>query len=233
MSRSIQLNFFSNHFRARFSRMMQLLLLAIKGSDLDYTSMRMGKAILLLSIPMVLEMVMESVFAIADIFFVSRLGGNAIATIGLTESMMTVVYAIAFGFSMGATALIARRTGEKNTSGASRAASQAILTGLAVSTLIAIPGWFFPKDLLRLMGASEELITDNYRYTQIMMGTNAVIMFLFIINAIFRSSGDPAISMKVLMVGNAINIVLDPILIFGWGPVPALGIEGAAIATVL
>jgi putative MATE family efflux protein len=213
------------------SQVLRLLVLAIRGNEMDYTSMRLGKAILLLSVPMVLEMVMESVFAIADIYFVSRLGSDAIATVGLTESMMTVVYAIAFGFSMGATALVARRTGEKNAEGASKAAAQAILTGLAVSLLIAVPGWFFPKELLRLMGASEQLISENFRYTQIMMGTNAVIMFLFIINAIFRSSGNPAISMKVLLVANFLNILLDPLLIFGYGPIPALGIEGAAIAT--
>lgn len=233
MNRLLLFDKVARRLTGRASQAIRLLALAVRGIEMDYTAMRLGKAIFLLSIPMVLEMVMESVFAIADIYFVSRLGSDAIATVGLTESMMTVVYAIAFGLSMGATALVARRTGEKNTGGASKAAAQAIVTGLAVSVLIAIPGLFFPKELLRLMGASEQLIAENYRYTQIMMASNVVIMFLFIINAIFRSSGNPAISMKVLLAANFLNIILDPLLIFGYGPIPAFGIKGAAIATFI
>ncbi|HBZ67512.1 MAG TPA: MATE family efflux transporter [Bacteroidales bacterium] len=212
-------------------RVFRLIGTAIGGSDQDFTSMRVGKAIFLLSLPMVLEMLMESIFAVIDIFFVSQLGADAIATVGLTESLMVIVYSIGFGFSMATTALVARRIGEKNSKGAAVAAGQAILIGLMVSIIIAIPGALFAGDLLSLMGASPELVARNAGYTHIMFAGNTVVMLLFIINAIFRSAGDAAISMRVLMVANLINIVLDPILIFGWGPIPAIGIEGAAFAT--
>lgn len=209
----------------------QDILGSIKGMEYDFTSGSTWRAILLLSIPMVLEMMMESVFAVADIFFVSKLGPEAVATVGITESMMTILYAVAMGLSMGTTAIVSRRIGEKNKKGASIAAVQSIIIGVLVSIPVAVLGIFLSHELLGLMGASETIINEMYTYTMIMMGGNLVIMLLFIVNAVFRGAGDAAISMRVLWFANLLNIVLDPILIFGFGPIPALGISGAAIAT--
>ncbi len=206
---------------------------AISGTDQDFTTGSLGRAIFLLSIPMVLEMLMESVFAVVDIWFVSRLGANAIATVGITESMITIVYAIAVGLSMATAALVARRIGEKKKAEAENAAFQGILAGLAASLLIAIPGAMYAGDLLTLMGISPATASRMAVYTSIMLGGNTVIMLLFIINSIFRSSGDASMSMRVLWLANLINLILDPLLIFGWGPIPAMGIAGAAIATTL
>jgi putative MATE family efflux protein len=174
---------------------------------------------------------MESVFAVVDVYFVSSLGASAVATVGLTESMLTLVYAVALGLAMGTTAMVARRVGEKNSAEASRTAVQAVLVGFAASIPFAVAGIFFAKDVLTLMGGDPWVIEHGYKYTRWMLGGNAVIMLIFINNAIFRGAGDAAIAMRVLWVANAINIVLDPALIWGWGPLPALGIEGAAIAT--
>jgi putative MATE family efflux protein len=206
---------------------------AIAGSDRDFTSDSIGKALLILSIPMVLEMMMESVFAVADIFFVSKLGADAVATVGITESSMTIIYAIGMGLSTATTALVSRRIGEKNPGKAGTAAFQAMVSGFLVSFLIAVPGIIFAKDFLLLMGASPEMAEAGYWYPTVMFGGNAVIMLLFIINAVFRSSGDAAVSMRVLVLANLINIVLDPLLIFGIGPFPELGLKGAAIATTI
>jgi len=204
---------------------------AIAGSERDFTETSLGKAIFLLAVPMILEMMMESVFAVVDIFFVSRLGADAVATVGITESVMTIVYAVGIGLSTATTALVARRVGEKEPRKAGNAAFQAILVGAIFSFIVAIPGFVFAKEFLMLMGASEQMAEAGFYYPMIMFGGNLVIMLLFIINAVFRSSGDAAISMRVLWLANLINLILDPLLIFGWGPIPALGIKGAAIAT--
>jgi len=204
---------------------------ALAGTDKDFTSIRLSKAIFLLSVPMVLEMLMESVFALADILFVSQLGADAIATVGITESLMTIIYAIAAGLSISTTAIVSRRIGEKKPDKAALAAFQAVVTGLFVSLFIAVPGIFFSREILRLMGASAEMTAVGHTYPMIIIGSNVIIMMLFIINAIFRSSGDAAVSMRVLLVANLINIVLDPCLIFGLGPFPEMGITGAAVAT--
>jgi MATE family, multidrug efflux pump len=204
---------------------------AVSGTEQDFTEGKLSRAILLLSIPAVLEMVMESVFVIVDIYFVSKLGANAVATVGITESIVTIIYAIAIGLGTATTSLVSRRIGEKNPDAASVAAYQAILTGFVISILIGLPGALFSKRLLGAMGASKVIIGTMSGYTSIMLGGNIVIMMLFIINAIFRSAGDAAVAMKVLWIGNIINIILDPCLIFGLGPFPHLGVVGAAVAT--
>lgn len=204
---------------------------AILGTEADYTQIGLRKAIFLLAVPMILELVMESTFAVADIYFVGRLGASAVAAVGLTETYMFLLYSIAMGLAMGVTAIVARRIGEKNPKDAETTAKQAILLTVLLSLPFAFAGIFFAKDLLALMGADAWSLEHGYKYTQWMLGGNVVIMLLFVINAIYRGAGDASIAMVVLWVANIINIILDPILIFGWGPIPAMGIEGAAIAT--
>jgi putative MATE family efflux protein len=204
---------------------------AIRGTEADYTKISLRKAIFLLAIPMILELAMESTFAVADIYFVGRLGSSAVATVGLTETYLFLLYSIAMGLATAITAIIARRTGEKHKEGAAITAVQAIFLGILASLPFAVAGIFFAKELLSLMGADEWSINYGYRYTRWMLGGNAVIMLLFVINAIYRGAGDAAIAMRILLIANGLNVILDPILIFGWGPVPAFGIEGAAIAT--
>ena len=204
---------------------------ALRGSRRDYTEGPIGRAILVLAVPMVLEMVMESVFAVCDVFFVSRLGADAVASVGLTESMLSLVYAIGIGLSIGATAMVARRTGERDADGAARAAVQSIVLGALVALVIGVGGALAAPRLLAAMGASPSLLATGTPYARVMLGGNATIVLLFLINAIFRGAGDAAIAMRVLWLANAINIALGPCLIFGLGPFPALGVTGAAIAT--
>jgi putative MATE family efflux protein len=204
---------------------------AVRGTDADYTRIPLRRAVLLLAVPMVLELVLESTFAVVDIFFVAKLGPSAVATVGLTESYLFLLYAAAMGLAMAVTAVVARRIGEGKREEAAVAAVQAIFVALLVSVPPALIGIFYAQDLLRLMAADAWAIEHGYRYTQWMLGGNAVIVLLFVINAIFRGAGDAAIAMRVLWLSNGLNILLCPLLIFGFGPVPALGIEGAAIAT--
>lgn len=204
---------------------------AIRGTEADYTQIGLKKAIFLLAVPMILELLMESTFAVVDIYFVGKLGPSAVATVGLTETYLYLLYSIGMGLATAVTAIVARRVGEKNNEAAGLSAVQSIFLGILASIPFAIAGIFFAKELLTLMGADAWSIEHGYRYTQWMLGGNVVIVLLFVINAIFRGAGDAAIAMRILWIANAVNIVLDPILIFGWGPIPALGIEGAAIAT--
>jgi putative MATE family efflux protein len=204
---------------------------AIRGTGADYTKIPLRRAVFLLAVPMVLELVLESTFAVVDIFFVGKLGSSAVATVGLTETMLFLLYAIGMGVAMSVTAVVARRIGEGKREEAAVTAVQAIWIALLVSVPFSVAGIVFAQDLLRLMGADEWTLTHGYPYMQWALGGNAVIMLLFTINAIFRGAGDAAAAMRVLWVANGINIVLDPILIFGVGPIEGLGVVGAAIAT--
>jgi putative MATE family efflux protein len=206
---------------------------AVSGKEQDFTTGSIRRAVFMLSIPMILEMLMESIFAIVDIFYVSRVSVNAVATIGLTESVITLVYAVAIGLSMAATAIVARRIGEKDKAGASKAAVQVIFLGVVIAIIISVFGMIYPKEILALMGAEPELIAEGYGYTKVLLGGNITIMLLFLINAIFRGAGDASIAMWALILSNGLNIILDPVFIFGFGPVPAYGVEGAAIATTI
>ncbi len=204
---------------------------AIRGSHQDFTVGSLNRAILLLAIPMVLEMVLESLFAVVDVFWVARIGANAVATVGLAESLLTLVFAVGMGLSLSTTAMVARRIGEKDPAGAAVAGVQAIAIGLAVSVAIGAPCLFLAPRLLRLMGASPEIVAVGSGYARIALGGSGVVLLLFLNNAIFRGAGDAAIAMRLLWVSNVINLVLDPCLIFGWGPFPRLGVTGAALAT--
>ena len=206
---------------------------AVRGKQEDFTSGSIRKAVFMLSIPMILEMLMESIFALVDIIFVSRVSVNAVATIGLTEAVISLVYAVAIGLSMAATAVVARRIGEKDNEGANQAAVQVIFLGIFVAAIISVIGIMYPKEILSLMGAESDLIAEGYGYTQVLLGGNVTIMLLFLINAIFRGAGDASIAMWTLVLSNGLNIILDPIFIFGLGPVPEFGVQGAAIATTI
>ncbi|WP_019671552.1 MATE family efflux transporter [Eudoraea adriatica] len=214
-----------------FKKLFSYFIIAITGKETEFTTGSIRKAIFMLSIPMILEMMMESIFAIVDIAYVSRVSVNAVATIGLTESVITLVYAIAIGLSMAATAVVARRVGEKDLKGAREAAMQAILFGIAVALSIGVIGFLYSKEILALMGGQPDLIAEGYGYTKLLIGGNITIVLLFLINAIFRGAGDASVAMWTLVLSNGLNIILDPIFIFGWGPVPEFGVMGAAIAT--
>ncbi|MFY0651503.1 MAG: MATE family efflux transporter [Cyclobacteriaceae bacterium] len=205
--------------------------IALKGSETEFTSGSINKAIFLLSVPMILEMVMESLFAVVDVFWVSKVSTDAVATVGLTESVLMIVYSIAIGMSMAATAMVARRIGEKDPKSAGHAAFQAMLIALVISLFISGFGVYYAREILVLMGGSEELIEKGHGYTQWMLGGNLCIMYLFLINGVFRGAGDASMAMRSLWLANGLNIVLDPLFIFGLGPIPGFGVEGAAIAT--
>ena len=206
---------------------------AVRGVEFDYTAINLNRSILLLAIPMVLEMVMESVFAVVDVFFVSRLGADAVATVGITESLITLVFSVALGLSMATTAMVARRIGEGDREEACIAAMQAIWIGIFVSVLIGVTGFVFAGDFLRWMGGEAALIETGTGYARILLTGSGTVLMLFLINAIFRGAGNAAIAMRVLWIANAINLVLDPCLIFGLGPFPEMGVAGAAVATTI
>jgi putative MATE family efflux protein len=218
---------------ARTGGLWQDLRDAVRGAEHDYTQGPIGRAIFLLAVPMVLEMSMESIFAVVDAWFVGRLGPAAVATIGLTESLMVVIYTVAMGLSIGVTATVSRRIGEKDAEGAARAAVQGLLLGLLLSAVLGVVGAVFAPELLRLMGADTEVLRVGTGFARISLACNSAVFLLFLINAAFRGAGDAAVAMRVLMLANAINIVLAPLLIFGLRGVPALGVTGAAWATVI
>jgi putative MATE family efflux protein len=204
---------------------------ALRGDEYDYTTGSLRKAVFLLAVPMIIEMGMESVFAIVDLFFVGKLGKHAVTTVGLTESVLSLVYSLAIGLSMGATAVVSRRIGEKDEKGAGHAAAQSVWIGVALSVVITIVGIYFSSDLLKLMGAEQETIDKGSSYTRILFASSLPIILLFLINGIFRGAGNAAIAMKSLGLANLVNIILCPVLIYGLGPIPAMGLTGAAVAT--
>ncbi len=215
------------------NKTIKLIWDAIRGTEKDFTSGSINRAIVLLSIPMILEMVMESTFAVVDIYFVGKIGENAINTVGLTESVLMLVYSLAIGLAMGATAMISRRIGEKKPEEAANVAVQAIMLSATIAIIVGALGFYFAEDILRMMGASDEMISSGIGYTKIIFATNIVIMLIFLLNGVFRGAGDASIAMRVLWLSNGLNIILDPIFIFGFGPIPAFGVEGAAIATTI
>jgi putative MATE family efflux protein len=214
-------------------KIIQVLTDAIRGKEKNFTTGSIDKAIILLSIPMVLEMVMESLFAVVDVFFVGKIGPDAVATVGLTESVITLIYSMAIGISTAPMAMIARFIGKGDTTGAGKVAMQAIILAVSISFLIGVPGLIFAGDILRVMGGSEALIASGVGYTQIMFGNNVFIMLLFLLNGIFRGAGDAHLAMRSLWLANIINIILDPLFIFGIGPFPEMGVMGAAVATTI
>lgn len=223
----------SNGSAYKSANIIALIKQSLNGELQDYTTGSIRRAVILLAIPMMLEMSMESVFALVDIYFVSHLGKHATSTVGLTESVITIVYSLAIGISMAATAMVARRVGEKDPAAATKAAMQAILVSLLITIVVSIPGFIYAGDILRLMGAEDEAIAIGTDYTRIMMGGSLVIMLLFLINGIFRGAGDAMMAMKSLWLANICNIILCPLLIRGLGPIPAFGLPGAAIATTV
>ena len=222
-----------NYILKKISSVINIFRLALAGNESNILDGNINRAIILLAIPMTLEMIMESLFAIVDIFFVSKIGVNAIAVVGLTESILTITYSLGWGLAMGTTAMIARRVGEGDNDGASVSAVQSIYLALIISLPIMLAGIFFSDDLLRLMGATNEVISEGSGYTKLTLSFNLIVILLFLINGIFRGAGDAALAMRSLWIANTLNIVLDPMFIFGIGPFPKLDIEGAAVATII
>ncbi|GGH05598.1 MATE family efflux transporter [Pedobacter zeae] len=221
--------------QGKLSSFFDILVQSLKGHEVDLTSISIKRAIILLAIPMMLEMAMESVFALVDLYFVGHLenSSNAIQTVGLTESVLTIIYSLAVGLSMAATAVVARRIGEKEPEAASKAGMQTIIIAIMVDVLISIAGLIYARDILLLMGASAETADHGTTFVRIMMGGSIIIVLLFLINGIFRGAGNAAIAMRSLWIANIANIILCPIFINGFGPVPAFGLTGAAIATTI
>ncbi len=217
----------------KLSRFIALVKQSLRGGEYDYTQGSIRTAIVLLAVPMILELSLESVFAVVDMFFVGKLGPNAIQTVGLTESVITIVYTVAIGLSTGATAMVSRRIGEKNKEAAAHAGAQSILIAMVITVIISVAGIVFAPDILAMMKADKEVIAEGTTFARIMLGGSMVIILLFLINGIFRGAGDAAIAMRSLWIASGINIVLCPTLINGYGPFPELGLEGAAIATVI
>jgi putative MATE family efflux protein len=215
------------------SKIRDILWEAVQGKEKQFTTGSIKKAIVLLSIPMILEMAMESLFAVVDVFFVSRIGVEAVNVVGLTESVITIIYSLAWGIAMAATAMVARRIGEGKPEEAAKAAVQAIILALILGVVLGVVGFIFAGDVLRLMGASASVIETGINYTRISFATNIIILMLFLLNGIFRGAGDAAIAMYALWIANAVNIILDPLLIFGIGPFPEMGVTGAATATAI
>jgi putative MATE family efflux protein len=218
---------------SKLSLFFSLLKQSIRGDEHDYTQGSIRQAIILLAIPMILELSLESVFAVVDMFFVGRLGANAIATVGLTESSMSIVYSVAIGLSTAATAVVARRIGEKNPGAATHAGMQSLLIASIVIIIISTCGILFAPDILRIMGASSQVVKDGAVFTRIMLGGSVVIMLLFLINGIFRGAGDAAIAMRSLWLASFMNIILCPLFIYGIGSWHGFGLKGAAIATTI
>lgn len=214
-------------------RIFRVLKQAVGGEEQTFTTGSIDRAIVLLSIPMILEMAMESLFAVTDAFFVSKIGTAAVATVGLTESVLTLVYSTAIGLSAAATAMVARRIGEGDRDAAAKAGAQTILIAVVISTLIAIPGFFLAEDILRFMARDQSVAQTGKDFTRLMLAANLPILLLWMLNGIFRGAGDATTAMRALWIANAINIILCPLLIFGWGPVPALGVLGSAVATTI
>jgi len=222
----------TNHTN-KFSHFVHLVKQSLRGIEHDYTQGSIRIAIVLLAIPMILELSLESVFAVVDMYFVGKLGSNAIQTVGLTESAITIIYSLAMGLSIAATALVSRRIGEKKPEAAAHAGMQSILVALIITVVVSVAGVIFAPDILKIMGAEPEVIKEGAGFTRIMLGGSFVIIMLFLINGIFRGAGDAAMAMKSLWIASLLNIILCPLLINGYGPFPKLGLEGAAIATTI
>ncbi len=223
----------TNTVETKWQRIIRVTKQAISGSEQDFTTGSTDRAIVLLSIPMILEMMMESLFAVVDAFFVAKIGIEAVATVGLTESVLTLVYSLAIGLSAGVTAVVSRRIGEGNKNAAAEAGAQVILIAIAVSVLIAIPGYIFAEDILSLMSKDQSISATGHQFTRLLLTANLPILLLWMLNGIFRGAGDASTAMRALWLANGINIILCPAFIFGWGPLPAMGVLGSGIATTI